>query len=292
MKKFFMVIFIMLLSSTSYSQDYFNYSKYGTVLKIKTNISMFPHPDRSAGYIFRNRIFSFEEHYNDNSVLIFVPSYLKKTGRTNFVVHFHGWYNNVDSVIEQFNLIQQLYGSKKNAILIIPQGPKDVSDSFGGNFEEKDVFRNFIFEIVNTLKNEKIIETKEIGTIILSGHSGAHRVMAYILQRGGMQNFIREVFLFDGLYSHTEKYAYWIDHFRGKFINIYTDDGGTKEESEKFLDDLKEWGFNPFFSEEKNLSEDDILKNKYIFIHTQLDHNQVLYKSNNFYFFLANSSLK
>jgi hypothetical protein len=292
MRKFVALVFVMLLFSNLYSQDYSNYLKYGTILKIKLNNAMFPHPQRSDGYRYRDQKFSFEEHYNDNSVLIFIPSYLKKTGKTNFVVHFHGWYNNVDSVIEQFDLIQQFYDSKKNAILIIPQGPKNAPDSFGGKLEEKDVFRNFIFEISDTLKKNEVIKTKEVGNIILSGHSGAYRVIAYILQRGGMLSYIREVFLFDALYGHTDKYTYWIDHYRGKLINIYTDNGGTKEESETLFDDLKEWGFNPFFSEEKDLSESDILKNKYIFIHTQLDHNQVLYKNNNFYFYLTNSSLK
>jgi hypothetical protein len=292
MKKFIALIFIIFIFSSLYSKDYSNYSKYGTILKIKIDNAMFPHPHRSVGHIYRDQTFSFEGHYNDNSVLVFIPSYLRKTGRTNFVVHFHGWYGIVDSVIEQYNLIQQFYDAKKNAILVIPQGPKNAPDSFGGKLEDKNVFRNFIFELSDTLKKNKIIETKEIGNIILSGHSGAFRVMAYILQRGGMQSYIREVFLFDALYGHTEKYVYWIDHYRGKFINIYTDDGGTKEESERLLDDLKEWGFKPFFSEEKDLSESDILQNKFIFIHTQLDHGQVLYKNNNFRSYLVNSSLK
>jgi hypothetical protein len=47
--------------------------------------------------------------------------------------------------------------------------------------------------------------------------------------------------LFDGLYGYIEKYTYWLDHYGGRFINIYTKNGGTKEESENLMECFDSW---------------------------------------------------
>jgi hypothetical protein len=189
-------------------------------------------------------------------------------------------------------MIEQFSKSNKNAILIIPEGPKDAPDSFGGKLEDEDGFKKFISEVLDTLVQKKIIRTKAIGDIIISGHSGAYHVMSYILMRGGMNKNIREIYYFDALYGHTEKVAHWISNSTGKFINIYTDSGGTKEETELLIDDLKGWNI-PFIAKNENeITKNDLSKGRLIFIHSPNTHNEVLYKNNNFYEYLKNSCLK
>jgi hypothetical protein len=283
---------LVIFCSSTLAQEKKYYEKFGNIIKFELSTSMFPQEKRLDGHVYKEKKKSFKDHYDDSTALVFIPSYFKAGKKIDYVVHFHGWWNNVDSVVAQFNLIEQFYKSKKNAIFIIPQGPKNSPDSFGGRLEDKNGFKKFMSELTDSLKTKKIIPPGNIGNIILSGHSGAFRVISYILQRGGITNQIKEVFLFDALYSQTEKYAYWVDHYKGRLINIYTDDGGTKDETERFIEDLNDWGFKLVSKEEKDLNDDDLIKNRLIFIHTGLSHNQTLYKNDNFYNYLKTSCLK
>ncbi len=117
-------------------------------------------------------------------------------------------------------MIEQFHSSEKNAILVLAEGPKNSPDSFGGKLEEKNVFKLLVEEIIDTLENvyESDLEYRNIG---LAGHSGGYRVIAFILLHGGLTDKINEVILFDALYADVEKYSYWLDHYYGRFINIY-----------------------------------------------------------------------
>ncbi len=88
-----------------------------------------------------------------------------------------------------------------------------------------------------------------------------------------------------------KNFAYWIENYNGRFIDIYTDSGGTKNESESLLDDLDGWGTSYFKSEEKDLKPDDLLNNRLIFIHTDLVHNEVVSKRNQLLLFLKTNKL-
>ena len=130
-----------------------------------------------------------------------------------------------------------------------------------------------------------------MGNIILAGHSGAFRVISFCLMRGGLTKNISDVILFDALYAHTEKYAYWIDNFNGRFINIYTNDGGTKNETENLMDDLVGWEIPYFHTDENELKINDLTNNRLIFIHTDLNHNEVISKRNQLFKFLKTSKI-
>jgi hypothetical protein len=288
----FSMLFFSFFSSIFSQSLNEKYSKYGSIVKAKLVSAPFPHPKREQGHTFRNNKFPAEKHYSDNSVLFFIPKNYKPQNKTDIVVHFHGWYNNIDSVLFQFNMIEQFSKSNKNAILVIPEGPKNAPDSFGGKLEDENGFTKFIVEAVDTLFKRKIIKTKEIGDIILSGHSGGYHVISFILMRGGLTKNIKEVFFFDALYGETEKIVYWINNFKGKFVNIYTDSGGTKNETELLIDDLKGWKIPFIAKEESNFSMEDLKKNRLIFIHTPLTHNEVLYKNDNFYKYIESSCLQ
>jgi len=268
------------------------YKQYGEVIISELSNAPFPHAKRMNGHTYNSKSYSFDEHYNDSTVLIFIPKGYKAEAGNNFVIHFHGWYNNVDSVLSQFKLIEQFTESNKNAILIVPQGPKNAPDSFGGKLEEENGFLRFMNEIVDLLYQKKIIIDKSIGNIILSGHSGGFRVISYILMRGGLTENIKEVFFFDGLYGQIEKYTYWLDHNDGKLINIYTKDGGTKEESENLMECFTSWKVPYIFKNEIDLSDDDLRNNRIIFIYSDLGHNDVIHTRSQFMKYLKASCLK
>lgn len=269
-----------------------SYKQYGEVLISELSSAPFPHQKRMDGHIYDGKSYSFEDHYNDSTVLIFIPKGYKPQAKNDFVIHFHGWYNNIDSVLSQFKLIEQFSESRKNAILIVPQGPKNSPDSFGGKLEDENGFRNLINEIVEVLYQKEIISSKSIGDIILSGHSGGYRVISYILLRGELTENIKEVFLFDGLYGQIEKYTHWLDHYNGRFINIYTKDGGTKDQSQNLMECFNSWKILYIFKNEIDLSDDDLRNNRIIFIYTDLGHYEVIHVRRQFMNYLKASCLE
>jgi hypothetical protein len=292
MKIIFLVLFLIISSALLHGQPLSQrYADKGEMIITKFSSAMFPHAKRDTGYWYDNKKYPAENHYRDSSVAIFIPAGFKPEDATNFVIYFHGWYNNIDSTFAQFRIAEQFTESKVNAILIHPEGPKNAPDSFGGKLEESNGFMHFMENVLDYLVKNTKIKTKNIGSIILAGHSGAYRVISFILLRGGLTQYIKEVYLFDALYGQTEKFAYWLDHSRGRLIDIYTENGGTKQESNNLMDDLQAWGI-PFLSQkESDVSKSDFMKNRILFISSDLTHNNVISKRNQFQTYLQTSSL-
>ena len=117
--------------------------------------------------------------------------------------------------------------------------------------------------------------------------------MAAILDHGGMASKIKEAWLFDALYGGTENFAAWQKNENGKLLDIYTDHGGTKGESEKLMASYKANGVSFFSDEETNMPPWLLmLGNKIVFIHTDLTHNEVIFRRGEFAQFLKASCLK
>ena len=75
------------------------------------------------------------------------------------------------------------------------------------------------------------------------------------------------------------------------FINIYTNDGGTKNETENLMDDLVGWEIPYFHTDENELKINDLTNNRLIFIHTDLNHSEVISKRNQLFKFLKTSKI-
>jgi hypothetical protein len=251
----------------------------------------FPHPQRAAGHSYGTNVFSAAEHYQDNTVALFVPKGFRPHRKVDFVVHFHGWNNNVTNVLRKYRLPEQFSAAARNAILIVPQGPFNASDSFDGKLEDSGGFTRLITEALETLRANHIIDSNEPGRIILSGHSGGYEVISTILAKGGLTKNISEVWLFDALYGKTERFALWFDHHPGRFIDLYTTSGGTQDESSALMTALT--GNNvPYFSaDETNATPADLRKNHLIFLFSNQPHDEVIQNRDTFRHFLESSSL-
>ncbi len=249
----------------------------GQFIILKSSNSPFPHPKRANGHIFKESLFSFEKHYSDSSVALFIPNKYIQTDSVDLVFYFHGWENNILKSIEEFKLLEQLSASNKNTIFIFPEGPKNASDSFGGKLEEKDIFKKLVNEVLSFLQKENKISSGIPGKIILAGHSGAYRVISFILNRGGLTQNISEVYLFDAFYGQFQKYSHWLEKYNGRLVNIITPNGGTYQNSLDFLYDLEDWGI-PFQKYDKNeIKLSELTKEKIISIFTTLGHYEVIY---------------
>lgn len=281
------IIFFVILSSIIYSQES-ELTKFGKVFKFKSSNTSFPHKNRQGGYTYKNTHYKVDEHYNTSDVKIFIPNNFTITDSVELVFYFHGWWNNIDSSVNQFNLFEQFYNSKKNALLILSETAKNSPDSYGGKLEEMETFSELV-EDLNDELNDIFNNEIKIGNITLAGHSGAYRVMAFILMNGGITNKINNVFLFDALYNDVEKFTFWLDNNNGKFINIYTKEGGTKSESENLIICLEGWKLDHIIIDDDDFELDDLNQSRIIIIKSQLEHNEVIHTKNQFQKFLESS---
>ena len=269
------------------------YSAHGRLMVTPFASAPFPHPARLAGHTYKEKLYPAKDHYSDSSVAIFVPKGFRETGRVDVVIHFHGWNNTVGGTLAGFQLIEQFMASSKNALLVVPEGPRNAPDSFGGKLEDPDGFKRFVAELAATLKSRAAFKNDfAIGNIILSGHSGGYRVISAILDRGDLSAKVKEVWLFDALYAETEKFLAWSDEHLGRLINIYTDGGGTKDDSETMMAQLTKRGTPFLAATEANLTTHKLRTNKLIFIHTDLGHNDVVAKRQQFSQYLKTSLLE
>ena len=253
----------------------------------------FPHSSRAEGHKYKEEFFPADKHYADSTVALFVPEGFTDRGRVDFVIHFHGWRNTVAGALEQFKLTGQLTDSGRNAILIVPEGPRNAPDSAGGKLEDPDGFNRFMDEVFNVLRQRGVInKNSTVGKIILSGHSGGYKVMSSIVERGGLPDQIREVWLFDGLYAEGGKFLAWSEQAKGRLLNIYTDNGGTKTRAEEMLAELKQRGTNPLATTDVAVTSMELTTNRFIFLHTDMTHNDVVAKRKTFQKFLETSCLE
>jgi hypothetical protein len=252
----------------------------------------FPHPLRAAGHKYKDTFFSAADHYHDSRVALFVPRGFRPGPRIDFVVHFHGWGNNLTNVLAKYRLPEQFAAGGRNAILILPQGPLNASDSFGGKLEDPGGFQRFMAEALDTLRHNGIFDNAEPGRIVLSGHSGGYQVISSILARGGLTANVREVWLFDALYARAERFALWFDHHPGRFIDLYTEHGGTKDETQDLMTALQ-GNHVPFFqSDETNATPANLRDNHLVFLFSDLPHDEVMQGHETFRRFLETSSLE
>jgi hypothetical protein len=265
------------------------YADIGTMVVTTSDHTMFPHEKRANGHTYEGKTYPADVHYSDRTVAIFVPKGFRGGDTTNLVFYFHGWRNNVDDTFKRFHIAEQLAASGVNAVLVLPEGPKNAPDSFGGKLEETGVFSSLVSDVLATLKARGLVASTKPGSIVLAGHSGAYRVIAFILTRGGLTANIREVYLFDALYGQTEKFAHWIDRFPGKLVDIYTPEGGTRDESLALMDDFRAWDI-PFAAvPESDVTPDILRKNRLVFIDSALAHDDVVAGREQFRAFLTAS---
>jgi hypothetical protein len=267
------------------------YSSAGQLIYTPFETAPFPHPLRAAGHQHNDKFFSAAEHYSDSRVALFIPKGFKPDGKTDFVIHFHGWGNNVSNAIPKYKLIDQFVASDRNAILVLPEAAVDAQDSFGGKLEDPDGFKKFMAEVVDKLRERKVIKSDKVGKIILSGHSGGYEVISEMLARGGMSEHVHEVWLFDALYANTEWFALWFDHHKGRFIDLYTDHGGTKENALDLMTALKENGVPFYTGDDAAVTPKELRDNHLVFLYSALPHDQTMQDHRTFQKFLETSDL-
>jgi hypothetical protein len=295
MKQFHLLVaaYFALLSTVRSETLPEHYAQQGQLLLVRLPTAPFPHPQRAEGHKYKEQFFSAAGHYTNDTVAIFIPHGFRETGSIDFVVHFHGWQNNVEGVLKKYQVIEQIIASGRNVVLVVPQGPYNASDSFGGKFEDQDGFRRFMKDVMDMLRHKSTLKNKEftLGNIILSGHSGGYQVISSIVDHGGLTEHVKEVWLFDALYARTDKFLAWWDNSHGRLIDLYTEHGGTKGETENLLATLKNRGTALFSAKDTDATPANLRENRILFLFTDLPHDDVIHKRKDFELFLSTSCL-
>jgi hypothetical protein len=252
----------------------------------------YPHASRAEGYKSKETVFPVAGHYDDGTVGIFIPAEYRPGETVDFVVHFHGHGNNVAHVFEQFGLCEQMTRAGVNAILVVPQGPKDVPDSGCGKLEhDAGAMAALLDEVARFLVDERKITSSRLGHVVLCAHSGGYKVTGVVLRIGGLGDHVTDVLLFDATYGQLESFAAWCAAGGNRrLVSIFTDH--LAAENFELLT-LLQAGHVPFTAiMEKDLGDEQLKSRAPLFIHTTaLQHNDVVSKGNYFARFVGTSGL-
>ncbi len=235
--------------------------------------------------------------YQDATVMVFVPHHfrLPKRRSVDAVVHFHGHFNTARSAMQRHQLREQLYDSKQNAILVVPQAALNAADSSGGKLERRGGLRRMLTELIGVLGSRpvsralgkaRLAGARGIGMLCLSAHSGGYRVAAACLRRGGIN--VNEVYLFDALYGGVPVFRKWVMARKGKkgrrrhkLISHYGG-GKVRENNIKLMAQLKRAGVSVSHETKPGqLSRAVLTKTSAGFIATPLAHGKLTFRHNN-----------
>jgi beta-lactamase class A len=191
----------------------------------RTPAAPFPHPKRLNGFTRDDgTFFPYSPHYCDSSVTVVVPDSLRETAEgTNIIVHFHGHLDDNMQTLERYSFPQALIAQRINAILVLPQGPYRARDSFGGKMEDDGGLKRLVDDVLETMKREGILKTARLRKLLVSGHSGGGRAAALSLTRGGVGDYVTDLFLFDALYEQEDAIREWLLGGKGTVTGCFTD---------------------------------------------------------------------
>ncbi len=263
----------------------------GKIIRFSSGNAMFPDTMRAKGHTYNGKLYDAATHYSDSSVLLYVPTGFSPNKGISLVYWFHGWGNSIDSAIQQYRLLEQFDASGRNAVFVFPEGPKNAPDSYGGKLEQPAVFQQLTREVIGQLAVNGIIKKKSTFNIAdyhitLAGHSGAYRVISRIINKSP----VNEVILFDAMYGGNDQYLEWLSDPAHRFINIYTKDGGTYDNSRFIMQKLSDSLHVPVTGmDEASVNEQVLRTNRKLFIFSAQSHNAVITYDRNWEKFLRNT---
>jgi len=263
-------------ATTTTTQPGWQQTEFGQLILRPFASAPYPHDSRAEGFKGREKLFPRDPHYTDSTVGIFVPThYVARDDAVHFVVHFHGHGNNVAKTVAEYKMPQRFAAAKINAILIVPQGPRDAGDSGGGKLElDRGGFANLITEVHEFLLEQQKLRAKQIGHIALVAHSGGYKVTAAILDHGGLAEHITDVLLLDASYGSLEWFADWCVADRAhRLVSIFTEH--LADENTELMALLDDFAVPYAELDENKLADDQLRSRQPIFIPTTAGHGYI-----------------
>jgi hypothetical protein len=274
------ILNILILAATVMHPATWTSTPDGDVALVPFKSAPFPHSSRQDGYKTKTAFYPRDVNYVDSTVGVFVPHNFKPSRHINFVVHFHGHNNHVEQVLQQYDLEHEMQMSGLNAVLLVPQGPKDVPDSSDGKLEhDAGSFEALLDEAVSFMVDQgRSPRGASIGHVALTAHSGGYNVASCILGRNEVPGKLTDVILFDATYGGLPAIADWCaaDPKR-RLISICTQHLG--HENAQLIALLQKHKVQPRVFLEEDLTAAEVAKRGPLFVlTTTLEHNDVISK--------------
>lgn len=245
--------------------------------------------------------------YGDPTVLVFIPRHhrVPRDGSVSLVVHFHGHNTMAERSALAHQLREQLFDSKQNAILVVPQLAVMASDSSAGVLEAPDGVARMLGDVLRTLDAASVRSAvgisalppnPKVGRVCVSAHSGGYHAAACALRSGGVP--VQEVYLFDALYAEADVFRDWVIRGHGKpmaarhkLISYFTA-GRTEANTQWLFAELERAGVVCAREQiEGTLSREELTRAEAVSIRTGLTHGAVTSELNSLRDCLYASSL-
>lgn len=232
--------------------------------------------------------------YTDSTVWVFVPRHFRASpGREiPMLVHFHGHGNTAERAMATHKLREQLVASRQDAILVVPQGPVNASDSSCGKLESPGGLSRMLNEVLASLGTRdgtrtfgtNVFERASLGRVCISAHSGGYHAAAQSLRHGGVE--VNEVYLFDALYAEADVFRDWVLRGKGKAqrarhkLVSYTAGGSTEKMNDWLFAELERGGAHCEKERvEGELSREALTRAEAVLVHTQIAHGGVAFET-------------
>ena len=243
-----------------------------------------PFPASSAGY-------------TDPTVLVFIPHHhrVARDSSVSTVVHFHGHNSTAERAMVAHQLREQLFESKQNAILVVPQLALNAADSAAGKLEVPGGFARMLECALRTLDvaavraaagHAALPPNASVGRVCVSAHSGGYHAAACALRVGGLA--VQEAYLFDALYAEVDVFRDWVIAGHGKPMSArhklvsYFTAGRTEGNTNALFAELERSGVICAHEQiEGTLSREELTRAEAVSIRTQLAHGSVTSELNN-----------
>lgn len=213
--------------------------------------------DDAATYLLTLDAGAFPPTTAHPSALVYVPRHFDPTPPLSVIVFIHGFSNCVENVVRDaggectpdggtraaYSLASQLEATGKNAILVVPEIDYDAQTGNPGALGNSDGFKAFLTETLADLSGPLHGATlADVGTVIVSSHSGGYQTAAAIASKGGVPGVV-EIDLLDSLYGNTADFDAWaMSVAAGKrFADVYTSGGGTLANSQAMATRAQAW---------------------------------------------------
>ena len=229
--------------------------------------------------------------YADPTVLVFIPHHhrVARDSTVSTVVHFHGHNSTAERAITAHQLREQLFESKQNAILVVPQLAVMAADSSAGKLEASGGCARMLGDMLRTLDVASVRNAAglaalspdaSLGRVCVSAHSGGYHAAACALRVGGMA--VHETYLFDALYAEVDVFRDWViaGHGRAmgsrhKLVSYFTA-GRTEANSHALFAELERSGVVCAHEQiEGTLSREELTRAEAVSIRTALSHGAV-----------------
>jgi hypothetical protein len=253
----------------------------GTTITMELDHAPFPAP--SAGY-------------QDATVIAFVPTHFRmpRDERVPMLVHFHGHNTAAERAMVAHQLREQLFDSRQNAILVVPQGPLFAADSSCGKLETPGGLARLLRETLATLAGPSAAPSlgssapsrgAKPGTVCLSAHSGGYHAAACCAKVGGID--VNEIYLFDALYADVDTFRDWVIAGKGRGMRTrhklvsYFGPGTTESNSRAMFAALERAGVKcAFEAVEGSLSREDLVRAEAVFVRSVVGHSAITHELN------------